>query len=359
MVWAGRSAIEIAEAVRQGEATAAAIADGLLRAVGADGERLADEARAVQKRADLDELPLAGVPVAVSSAGERPAHARLRAAGALLVETGRPCAEDVAAGLVPLALGSDEFGSLRIRAACHGVLALKPGRGVIPEATGEWREWAPLARTAEDLALVLSVLAGEPELASAWRDPGPAGQWGLPDFEDDDWLLRPPRGVPPRRSGLRVAAAPQPLPRGLGVRAGFGAAVVAAAERLREAGHTVVDHPARLPSSLVLATIAGGRSPGRAPERDGRPGRRRRERWRDYGADQWFGDADVLIVPALAALPLPEGRTRLRDIAVAAPWNLSGWPALSLPFGARPGGVQLVAPPGSEPHLLLLAAQLA
>ncbi|MFC7717491.1 hypothetical protein [Nonomuraea recticatena] len=131
---------------------------------------------------------------------------------------------------------------------------------MIPEATGEWREWAPLARTAEDLALVLSVLAGEPELASAWRDPGPAGQWGLPDFEDDDWLLRPPRGVPPRRSGLRVAAAPQPLPRGLGVRAGFGAAVVAAAERLREAGHTVVDHPARLPSSLVLATIAGGRS---------------------------------------------------------------------------------------------------
>ncbi|MFC7717490.1 hypothetical protein [Nonomuraea recticatena] len=67
----------------------------------------------------------------------------------------------------------------------------------------------------------------------------------------------------------------------------------------------------------------------------------------------------MLIVPALAALPLPEGRTRLRDIAVAAPWNLSGWPALSLPFGARPGGVQLVAPPGSEPHLLLLAAQLA
>ncbi|MEV2270841.1 amidase family protein [Nonomuraea africana] len=339
MVWAGRSAIEIAEAVRRGEATAAAIAEGLLPAAG-----VSDQALAVQRRADLAELPLAGVPVAVPREGEEPARSRLRAAGALFVETGRPGAEDVAAGVVPLALGIDERGAQRIEAACHGVLALKPGRGVIPSRG--WQEWAALARTAEDLSLVLSVLADEPGLASAWRGPGPAGQWGLPDFEDDDWLLRPPRGVPPKRAGLRVAAAPQPLPPRLGVPAGCQGAVVAAAARLREAGHTVVDHPARLPARLVVATATG------------RLGRRVRERWRDYGADQWFGDADVLLVPALAALPRSAGRARLRDTLVTAPWNLSGWPALTLPFGARPGGVQLVAPPGSEPHLLLLAAQL-
>ena len=46
----------------------------------------------------------------------------------------------------------------------------------------------------------------------------------------------------------------------------------------------------------------------------------------------------------------------------AAPWNLAGWPAMTVPAGLDPDGlpvaVQLVAPPGGEARLLAVAAQL-
>lgn len=429
MVWAGRSAIEIAAAVRQGEASAVAVVEEHLHAIAERDveigafrlvrEQAVDEARAVQKRTDLSGLPLAGVPVAVKDnlavAGEstrdgskatsaaparedHPAVARLRAAGAVVVGlTNVPggSAAAVAAGMVPVALGNDGLGSLRIPAAGCGVLALKPGPGVVPAPTRDWRgmsENGPSARSAADLALTLSVLAGEPGFAMAWKEWHPAHlvEDDEDDDDDEDWLLRPPRALEPGQAGLRVAYAPQPLPKGFGMDGEFAKAVVSAAARLREAGHTVVEHPTRLPATLGPAAVAtwlacaadeaahvdrrlmGRRAlarAGRVLGRLGLDGRRVRDRWRDYGADQWLGNADVLLTPTLATLPPPASgwgsRGLLRDVlanAATAPWNLAGWPALSLPFGSHssglPIGLQLISPPAGEPHLLLLAAQL-
>jgi len=117
MSWVGRSAVDIAEAVRKGTTTATAVIDEHLAAIAARDDRIGAfrkvraeearaEARAVQARPDLADLPLAGVPVAIKDnipiAGEatrygsaatsdtpadadHPVVARLRAAGAVIV----------------------------------------------------------------------------------------------------------------------------------------------------------------------------------------------------------------------------------------------------------------------------------
>ncbi|MGI5268720.1 amidase [Nonomuraea sp. CA-218870] len=466
MSWAGRSAMEIAAAVRQGKVPATAVAEDHLRAIAgrdprvgafrAVRERALDEARAVQDRHDLSELPLAGVPVAVKDnvevagepmrlgsaatsdaprAADHATVARLRAAGAVVIgltnvpelalvgfgdsaygtvrnpwDTTRTAggsssgsAAAVAAGMVPLALGNDGMGSLRIPAACCGVPALKPGTGLVPAPTDDWRglsENGPIAANVPDLALMLSVLAADPSLAEAWRS-GRRTEPSRPPLRsvwaDDEAVWEPP---PPKNGpepfDLRVAYAPQPLPVGAPMDGEFRAAVRGAAETLRRAGHTVVERTSRFPAWLAAATIAAwltraaeSAAPydARALERRSRAlaragrvlGRLRangdqgRDRWRDYGADQWFGDADVLITPALAAIPPKAERwgergfvrnavVNVRYASATGAWNMCGWPAMAVPVATHSTGlpiaVQLVAPPGGEPHLLGLAAQL-
>ncbi|MEV1003227.1 amidase family protein [Nonomuraea sp. NPDC050202] len=464
MLWAGRSAIEIATAVRHGEVGATTVVEEHLHVISERDPRVGafrrvreqavHEARLLQKRRDLAELPLAGVPVAVKDnlevAGEATLHgsaagphtpapedhatvARLRAAGAVIVgltnlpELGLVALGDsaygivrnpwnlsrtaggsssgsaaaVAAGMVPIALGNDGMGSLRIPAACCGVLAIKPGAGLVPPPADDWdrlTENGPLARTASDLALVLSVLAADPALAESWRggqrvEPPPRMLRSVWADDDEVWEPQPPPAGP-EPFDLRVAYAPQPLPAGMRMDKEFQAAVRGAAETLRVAGHTVVEHGRRLPVWLGPATVAtwlvraaeSAEAPDRLERRTralaragrvlralGLDGVRGRERWRGYGADQWFGEADALITPALAAVPpkaerwgergfLRNAWTNVTYAPTAGPWNMCGWPAISVPVAthssAMPIGVQIVAPPGGEPHLLGLAAQL-
>ncbi|WP_433436920.1 amidase [Nonomuraea sp. CA-141351] len=466
MLWAGRSAIEIATAVRRGDVTATTVVEEHLHAISERDskvgafrlvrEQAVEESKALQKRRDLAELPLAGVPVAVKDnvevAGEstragsgatadapaRDDHetvARLRAAGAVVVgltnmpELGLTAFGDsaygivrnpwnpsrtaggsssgsaaaVAAGMVPIALGNDGMGSLRIPAACCGVLAIKPGAGLVPAPADDWdllSENGPFATTASDLALALSVLAADPALAEAWRggsrvEPRPPMLRSVWADDDEIWEPQPPQDSP-EPFDLRVAYAPQPLPAGLPMDREFQAAVRGAAETLRLAGHTVVEHGARLPAWLGPATIATWLTRAAASVSDldrrrlerrtlalARVGRvlgalkldgvRGRERWSGYGADQWFGDADVLVMPALAAVPPKAERwgergfvrnalTNVRYAPATGPWNMCGWPAITVPLATHssglPIGVQIVAPPGGEPHLLGLASQL-
>ena len=74
----------------------------------------------------------------------------------------------LAAGAVPLATGSDIGGSLRVPASCCNVIGLKPTFGLVPERVpfdgfgthSPFFVGGPMARTAEDTALLLDVLAG-------------------------------------------------------------------------------------------------------------------------------------------------------------------------------------------------------
>ncbi|MFJ2028546.1 amidase [Streptosporangium sp. NPDC087985] len=455
MPWVGKSAAEIAEAVRRGRVTAPAVVEEHLQTIAKYDERIGAfrkvrteralaEARTLQERDDLAGLPLAGVPVAIkdnvavrgeatrngsaatsngAATEDHPVVARLRAAGAVVVGitnvpelclvgfsdsvygvTRNPwdlnrtpggsssgSAAAVAAGMVPLAHGNDGLGSLRIPAACCGIVSIKPGHGVVPAPEHDWHgmsENGPLATTVADLALALAVMADDMSLAT----PGESESLEIGSALDDY-----PGGLTPSEPvKLRIALAPAPLPPGFAVDAEFQRAAVEAADTLGSAGHTVVEHDARMPGWLGSATIATwlscarqdveGLDPrrlerrtrslarmGRLLARFGMDGSAGRDRWRAYGADQWFGNADVLITPTLATIPpsaerwgrrglLANMRTNLTYAPATGVWNMAGWPAMTLPYGwhstGMPIGVQLIAAPGGETQLLALAAQL-
>jgi amidase len=90
-------------------------------------------------------------------------------------------------------------------------------------------------------------------------------------------------------------------------------------------------------------------------------------------AERFFATHDVLVTPALAQSP-PRALTwsargwlvnvcsSVRYAPFAAPWNLAGWPAMTVPVGPGADGlplaVQLVSRPGGEARLLSVAAQL-
>ena len=395
-------------------------------------ERALAEAAAVDARVATREwLPLAGVPIAIKDnipvAGEpmregsaatssRPREAdhevvaRLRAAGAVVVgitrvpelcvfgttdsiygTTRNPWNPDrtsggssggsaaaVASGMVPVAHAADGMGSIRIPAANCGLVGLKPGAGVVPADMGahSWfgmSENGPLATTVADAALMLSVMASLPELATV-RTPA-----------------RP----------LRIALAmsvPTPLAR---LDEQWRGAAESAASVLRAASHEVVEVSIPYPSDPVpvLARWFAGAADDaehegldvsrleprvRAHVRAGRLLRRLgalregpvdRLRHRVEAATSGF---DVVLTPALAQPgQMAEGwhrrgwvanlRANIGYAPYAALWNLLGWPALVLPAGwhseARvPLAVQLVARPApdgaAEAVLLSVACEL-
>ncbi|MEU9558637.1 amidase [Streptomyces fumanus] len=431
--WTGLSAVEIAAAVRAKRATPREVVAAHLARIARLDDRIGAfrtvraeaalaEAEELGTRGDLAELPLAGVPVAVkdnlpvrgeaSRAGsaatpEAPAAAdhvtvaRLRAAGAVVVgltnvpelcafnttesvygTTRNPwdparsaggssggSAAAVAAGMVPLALGNDAMGSLRIPAAVCGLVTVKPGHGVVPAGIGAtgWyglAENGPLATTVADARLLLSVLA----------DTGPVR--------------------PAEAGGLRVALSLRsPLP-GIPVTGAYAAAARAAAEVLMRAGLLVRRADPPYPATLGVTSLTHWTAGASSDARDLDPGRlarrtrlhtavgRRfaprvatgaaRERLRRRLAP-FFAAYDVLLTPALArpapaAAPWHE-RGWLRNLAVDSafspftpPWNLTGLPAMSVPFGTLPSGapcaVQLVGRAGSEAELLAVAERI-
>jgi aspartyl-tRNA(Asn)/glutamyl-tRNA(Gln) amidotransferase subunit A len=101
----------------------------------------------------------------------------------------------VAAGCVPLAIGSETWGSIEVPAAFNGVTGFRPSYGLVSRRGAMALSWTmdklgPLARTAQDCESALQAMAG--------LDP-----------EDPSTLHRPPFVPDPRRSGFRFAIAAQ------------------------------------------------------------------------------------------------------------------------------------------------------
>ncbi len=302
----------------------------------------------------------------------------------------------VAAGMVPVAHGNDGGGSIRIPAACCGLVGLKPARGRISAAPE--RGEAPLdvdgvlTRTVADTAAILDVLAGYEQGDATWAPP-PAESFALS-------ATRTP-------GRLRIAATTFPPIADTVVDPICAQAVTDAAGLLRSLGHEVeeVDPPWRIEGlselfgavfsvHIALQIVYSGMVAGREPRaEDMEP-----MSWAILKMTESFNSVqglgleiqlqaltrqlveflapyDMLLTPALAERPLPIGTL---DTAAPDPmstftrsglftpftpvFNASGQPGISLPIYEGPDGlplgVQLVGRPAGEAALLALASQV-
>ncbi len=383
-----------------------------------------DAARTVRERPDLGSLPLAGVPVAVKDnveiAGEPTSHGsratsslpaaqdavlvhRLREAGAVIIgRTVMPelaiwpftepeafeaprnpwnpertpggssggSAVAVAARMAALAVGSDGGGSIRVPAACCGLVGVKPAPGVVPVPGPRAEHWygltayGPLARTVSDAALMLDVMAD----SRIYRDPVRS------------------------TGGLRIAVSRRHPVFGARLSAAVREALEATATALQKGGHTVEHADPRYPLTPLqfaqrwqagIAQDAEGLDESRLESRSRalvKRGRRAQLKVRPASesrfaayARSWLGDWDLVLMPVLAMPPVAIGRWRGRGwfpttlgigrwMGYANLWNLAGAAAVAIPTGSSseglPIGVQLIGPAGSESMLLSVAAQL-
>jgi amidase len=303
----------------------------------------------------------------------------------------------VAAGILPVAQGSDGGGSLRIPAACCGLVGLKPSRGRVspgPDLGDNMLSSnGALTRAVADAAHLLDVMAGYEIGDATWAPP--------PTEPFASALTRPPRS-------LRIAFTTI-SPLGTSVDPACVNATHDAAQLLASLGHTVEEAAppawqaaaelepafnAVYAAGIASGVRAGARATGRAPS----PELVEPLTWMFYelgmrttsaelleaiGALQqhtrrlvaFFSAYDVLLTPALAQRPLPIGHLNTQSSDPAAEWrkaalftpftpifNATGQPAISLPLyhgeDGLPLAVQLVGPPLGEALLLSLAAQI-
>ncbi|HEV7247518.1 MAG TPA: amidase [Shinella sp.] len=292
----------------------------------------------------------------------------------------------VAAGIVAIAHATDAGGSIRVPAACCGLVGLKPSRGLMPAGPHFGNHLGGIAtelavtRSVRDTAAALTALSGTA------RGPFPPVEMQ----KQRDGRLR--IGV------LRDTGADHPTD------AARQAVIEEAARALEAAGHQLVPISFKAVDGLASAsrrafvdivclnladTIvrfdldAGKTEPLTQAVIERGLSLSARSLWQSLNAmvlvsrDLWrlFDDIDCLISPIIASAPCPVGSfpSEHRDtdlhferMAAFAPLaaiaNASGFPALTLPFGADAAGlplpVQLMAPMGAEALLLRLAGLL-
>jgi amidase len=453
-----KPATELADLVRLGEVTATELTELSLARIEADEQRLnaftvVDRDGALETADAIgpgDERPFAGVPIAIKDLSASVAGLpksmgselygdytpdydsnvirRIRKAGFVIVgKTAAPemgilpvteprrfgatrnpwdtqrtpggssggAAAAVAGGLVPIAHASDGGGSIRIPAACCGLVGLKCQRNRISRGPEQGDSYLSIdgvvTRTVGDTASVIDMLSG--------YEQGDAN-WAPPPFEP---------------FSLTAARSPGDLHIGLVLDPGLDVelhpeaerAVRQTAEMLESLGHHVeeVDPPVRLADTLDLFTdlwaamVSGGVLFGelvsgqqaaaanlealtlalheRALATPSSHYMRSLTLLQRVarGAIQWGAQFDVVLTPALAQRPLPLGSlpTDVDDpmatfskSAEFTPYtafvNVTGQPAISVPMfegeDGLPLAVQLIGRPVSEGLLLSVAAQL-
>jgi Asp-tRNA(Asn)/Glu-tRNA(Gln) amidotransferase A subunit family amidase len=270
-------------------------------------------------------------------------------------------AASVAAGLVPLALGSQTLGSVIRPAAFNGVVGFKPSFGAIPR-TGVHHLSQSLdhvgffARRVDDVAFALSLLAGTSDRDLHGRP--------LPGFTVDG-----ERGVPPlekpRLAVVRFAKWSKAEPEQQQVFEATIATLRSAGAVLDELELSELDRGNWDTINTILAAEGASIFEGlveRYPDRssdhlkslvktgkahsatDYLAAKSLQEKWRNHLASDIAGYDAVLTLPAFGEAP--RGLHYTGDAEYCAPWTLLGAPALSLPAGfgrnGLPLGIQIV-----------------
>jgi aspartyl-tRNA(Asn)/glutamyl-tRNA(Gln) amidotransferase subunit A len=386
-----------------------AFADPMARSARAEADRAGEALRAGHDLGPLHGIPVAikdlievaGAPTGCGSKVEPPRFAaqdatlvaRLRAAGAVILgktncleyaygvphpevgQTNNPhdpsrtaggssggSAAAVAAGIVPLSVGTDTGGSIRIPAAYCGIVGMKPSYGLVPLDGVFPLSWSldhagPLARRVGDARLLLSVMSG--------RD-----------------MAAPPPGR------VRLGVLRRHWPREA-VNIAVGACVDAALERLDVAGIEIreIDLPGLGAANATLADIlkpeasvihrdllarnADGYAPGtraqveagfRVPATVYVVAMRLRDRLRSE-VEAVFAGVDALVSPTVPFVapyedPPISGANHDDEMLASGFANLTGHPAVSLPcgqVGGLPIGLQLTGALDTDAWLLAVA----
>jgi aspartyl-tRNA(Asn)/glutamyl-tRNA(Gln) amidotransferase subunit A len=356
-------------------------------------------------------------------AADAAAVARLKAAGAILIgktttpefgqkgvtdaplfgrtrnawHGGRTCggssggaAVAVAAGLGTLAVGTDGGGSTRIPAACNGVVGFKQSLGLVPhdsaeDAFGNISYVTPLARTVEDTALMLEVMAGahpaDPHTQNRPAQDLVEAARGKGDLEGLKIAWRPLLGNKVVAAQVR-ARCEEALQAFTELRAELVEApddfelaeqlwlTLNGAYRFAQFGRHLERHRAVMDPSLVAQLE---RAAGYSAQELYRGIFMRTRLYRQVQG--WFEEADIVATPMLARTALPidhdffaaveiDGRPvdtmRRAWYPYTLPFNLTGNPAISVPCGwdsdGLPVGLQLIGRLGADALLLRAAA---
>jgi aspartyl-tRNA(Asn)/glutamyl-tRNA(Gln) amidotransferase subunit A len=287
----------------------------------------------------------------------------------------------VAAGIGPVALGTDGGGSIRRPASHAGVVGLKPTPTRIPRCDGlpaillDFEVIGPIARTVTDLITVTRVLSD-------------------PDPRDPPSRALPAFAVPPVLKPRRILFVPRFG--GHPVDPDIAASVAAAAQAFADLGHDVREGPppfdpdaiAAIQATVLQAGLAwlmtrtGGTPTAPALRAAAEAGQAMPASALFATIDAingfrramsvFFETTDVILTPAAAALPWPKTQTHPPTIdgqpvgprghaVFTAFANAAGLPGLALPCAPSPGGLpiglQLVGAPATDGILLALGLQ--
>lgn len=283
----------------------------------------------------------------------------------------------VAAGLVSFALGSETSGSILTPSSFCGVTGLRPTYGLVPRTGCMALSWTldkigPMARSAEDCAIILHVISGgDPE------DPGSSGKR----------FFYTPQFAPPMKE-LRVGYNPADFE--VGVVESARPAMKAALDVIRGLGVQLVevklpDFPYSAMVSTIISAemgsifedlvasgkvdeladkrqIAGIKASQELPAKDYLRAMRVRRLVQQEFNNLFYSKADVMLTPTRSAPgnkisePL-DGPTAPPPTPMIPAGNLAGLPALSLPCGFAenaPVAIAVAGPPYSENKLVAL-----